>query len=210
MKVELYRWLVVDEVYDRGPAQYRIAAVNEEPGPRDEEGASRLRYVLYFDSWKPIDADNSVERPQKRKLGLNIDNTNALVDAYGDETDNWTGHIVICEPGRTMYNRQERDCITVKPLISTPKERLVLRPLISTLPYEFKERPPEDEKPTDDSMKLPPEVDIVALREVAGIYKVPMLQISELARKVGVPILMLRGGRYIIRNHIKRVLQNQH
>ena len=70
-------------------------AVNMETIGSDE------RPVLYFQG-------------KEKGLVLNVTNKNTIVDAYGEETDDWFGKTLVLFPTRTDYQGRNVPCIRVK------------------------------------------------------------------------------------------------
>lgn len=69
------------------------------------------------DDRKPVARFEEAEQA----LVLNKTNAGVLADAYGDETDDWIGQVIIIKPDKTDYAGKRVDCIRVAiPTKKTP------------------------------------------------------------------------------------------
>ena len=61
------------------------------------------KYVLYFN-------EDTIGLP------LNITNLKALINAYGNDTDNWVGKKVRLKTATIIFNAQQKNTIIIEPL----------------------------------------------------------------------------------------------
>jgi len=80
-----------------GEKIYTIAEVQLEK-LRDKD-----KYVLYFQ-------EDTIGLP------LNVTNLKALINAYGNDTDNWIGKKVRLKTATIIFNAQQKNTIIIEPL----------------------------------------------------------------------------------------------
>lgn len=52
---------------------------------------------------------------KEKGLVLNVTKWNSIADLYGDESDDWTGKMIMLVPGKTTYQGKRVDCIDIYP-----------------------------------------------------------------------------------------------
>lgn len=52
---------------------------------------------------------------KEKGLVLNVTKWNSIADLYGDESDDWTGKVIVLAPGKTTYQGKRVDCIDIYP-----------------------------------------------------------------------------------------------
>ncbi len=58
-------------------------------------------------------------RGKEKGLVLNQVNANTIADAYGDETDDWSGCTIILYPTRTQFGSKMVDCVRIRVPVRT-------------------------------------------------------------------------------------------
>jgi hypothetical protein len=118
------RFLKVDDVRN-GPRQMRIAGVLT--GKYDKPD-------LIFENGD--------------KLGLSATNIETLAEAYGWESDSWTGHVVELSVGKGKFEGEDIDMVLIKPISKAEGEETVKEPAKKKVPN----KPPQLAKPASNDI----------------------------------------------------------
>jgi arabinogalactan endo-1,4-beta-galactosidase len=99
-----------------------------------EEIGGEAKPVLYF-------------QDKEKGIVLNKTNSNNIAAAYGDDTDDWSGHEIILYPAMTDFQGKTVPCIRVR--APTAKDRVKPALKVANAPVPQSENPadPDDEIP---------------------------------------------------------------